>query len=158
MLNYPVLSFVPTAIVLWASAQYGAVLRKRSPLQEAERDDFGVIQAATLTLLALIIGFTFSMATTRYDLRKTYEEAEANAIGTEYVRVGLLPSADAARIQEQLKKYTGLRISFYRTRNWDELQQVNRDTAQLQSEMWSEVQTFRLPRARHRSWRLSWRG
>ena len=38
-------------------------------------------EAATLTLLGLIIGFSFSMATTRYDLRKTYEEAEANAIG-----------------------------------------------------------------------------
>ena len=37
------------------------------------------------------------MATGRYDLRKNYEEAETNAIGTEYVRAGLLPSADAAK-------------------------------------------------------------
>ena len=42
------------------------------------------MQAATLTLLGLIIGFSFSMAIGRYDLRRTYEEAEANAIGTEY--------------------------------------------------------------------------
>jgi len=50
------------------------------------------------------------MAVVRYDLRKTYEEAEANAIGTEYVRAGLLPAADAAQVQVQLRNYTDLRI------------------------------------------------
>ena len=54
------------------------------------------VLAATLTLLGLIIGFSFSMAISRYDQRKNYEEAEANAIGTEYVRADLLPAADAA--------------------------------------------------------------
>ena len=43
--------------------------------------------AASLTLPGLIIGFTFSMAIDRYDQRKNYEEAEANAIGTEYLRI-----------------------------------------------------------------------
>jgi hypothetical protein len=43
-----------------------------------------VVPAATLTLLGLIIGFSFSMAINRYDQRKNYEEAEVNAIGTEY--------------------------------------------------------------------------
>ena len=140
MLNFPVLLFVPTALILWLSAYYGTVLRQRRPLADPERDDFGIVQTATLTLLALLIGFTFSMATVRYDLRKTYEEAEANAIGTEYVRAGLLPPADAARVQAQLKKYTDLRIQFYRTRNRQELEQINADTAQLQNEMWSAVQ------------------
>jgi hypothetical protein len=45
---------------------------------------------ASLTLPALIIGFSFSMAVTRYEQRKNYEEAEANAIGTEFVRADLL--------------------------------------------------------------------
>ena len=38
------------------------------------------------------------MAVTRYDQRKTLEEAEANAVGTEYLRIGLLPAEDAARL------------------------------------------------------------
>jgi hypothetical protein len=38
-------------------------------------------------------GFTFSMAVGRYDRRNTYEETEANAIGTEYLRADLLLSA-----------------------------------------------------------------
>ena len=74
------------------------------PCKTSEREDFGVVQAATLTLLGLIIGFSFSMAIGRYDQRKNYEEAEANAIGTEYVRAGLLPAADATKVRAQLTK------------------------------------------------------
>jgi hypothetical protein len=75
------------------------VSHEASKLEEDIREDFGVIQTATLTLLGLIIGFTFSMAVGRYEQRKNYEEAEANAIGTEYVRADLLPGADAARVR-----------------------------------------------------------
>jgi len=140
MMNFPVLLFLPSVLVLWLAAQYGASLRRRRALKEEEREDFGVIQAATLTLLGLIIGFSFSMAIARYDLRKNYEEAEANAIGTEYVRAGLLPAADAATVRGQLTKYLDLRILFYRTRWQGDLRQINADTAQLQTEMWSAVE------------------
>jgi hypothetical protein len=61
------------------------------------REDFGIILAATLTLLGLIIGFSFSRAISRYDQRKNYEEAEANADGTEYVRADVLPATDASK-------------------------------------------------------------
>ncbi len=140
MLNFPILSFLPSVLVMWLAAQFGASVRRRRPLKDQEREDFGIVQTATLTLLGLLIGFSFSMATGRYDLRKNYEEAEANAIGTEYVRAGLLPAGDGAAVQAQLRKYTDLRISFYRTRNKRGLEQINADTAQLQTEMWSAVQ------------------
>ena len=140
MLHYPRIFFLFSLLVLWLSAQIGTWLRRRRPLKDGEREDFNIVEAATLTLLGLIIGFSFSMATTRYDLRKNYEEAEANAIGTEYVRAGLLPAADAAGVRAQLEKYLELRLLFYRTRNQRELQQINADTARLQTEMWSAVQ------------------
>ena len=140
MLNYPRVFFLFSLLVLWLAAQAGASLRRRRPLKDEERDDFSVVQAATLTLLGLIIGFSFSMAVSRYDLRKNYEEAEANAIGTEYVRTGLLPAADAAVVRAQLRKYLDLRIRFYRTRKQTELEQIDADTAQLQAEMWTSVQ------------------
>ena len=140
MLYYPRIFFLFSLLVLWLSAQVGTWLRRRRPLKDGEREDFNIVEAATLTLLGLIIGFSFSMATTRYDLRKNYEEAEANAIGTEYVRAGLLPAADAAGVRGQLEKYLQLRLLFYRTRNQRELQQINADTGRLQTEMWSAVQ------------------
>ena len=140
MLNYPSLIFLVSLLVLSFSAQIGASLRRRRPLKEDAHDDFGVVETATLTLVGLIIGFSFSMAIGRYDLRKNYEEAEANAIGTEYVRTGLMAAADAAGMRAQLRKYLDLRILFYQTHNERELRQINADTAQLQAEMWSAVQ------------------
>jgi len=140
MFDYPRIFFLVSFFLLWISAQTGAFWRRQRGLKEEERDDFGVVQAATLTLLGLIIGFSFSMATSRYDLRKTYEEAEANAIGTEYVRAGLVPGPNAAAVRTLLRKYLDLRISFYRTRDNHELQQINADTGQIQNEMWSAIQ------------------
>ncbi len=140
LLNFPAIFSVISLIVMWLAAQFGAYLRQRHPLKDDLREDFGLVETATLTLLGLIIGFSFSMSTTRYDLRKTYEEAEANAIGTEYVRAGLLPAGDAAVVRAQLRKYLELRIAFYRTRRGSELDQINADTAQLQTEMWSTVE------------------
>jgi hypothetical protein len=140
MLDYPRVFFVFSFLTLWIAAVAGSYLRKLRPLNNDERSDFDLVQTAILTLLALIIGFSFSMATTRYDLRKNYEEAEANAIGTEYVRAGLLPPDIAPRVRNQLRTYTDLRILYYRTRNQRDLEQINADTAQLQDKMWSEVQ------------------
>jgi hypothetical protein len=139
MLDHPRLFFLLSLAILWISAQVGASWRRQRAMKDEDREDFGVVQAATLTLLGLIIGFSFSMATSRYDLRKTYEEAEANAIGTEYVRAGLVPSANAAGIRALLRKYLDLRISFYNTRDQSELQRINVETTQLQEQMWSAV-------------------
>jgi len=140
MFDYPRIFFWVSLVVLWLSAQVGASLRRRRPLRDDEREDFGVVEAATLTLLGLIIGFSFSMAISRYDQRKNYEEAEANAIGTEYARAGLVPAANAAEVRPLLRKYLDLRILFYEARNEHELQRIDPDTAQLQAEMWSAVQ------------------
>jgi len=139
-MNYPLLVFFVSFIVLLLSARVGnSVLGRLRPLEENGREDFGVVQAATLTLLGLIIGFSFSMAVGRYDQRKNYEEAEANAIGTELVRANLLPPADAIKVRELLGKYLDLRISFYRERDEQRLREINAHTAQLQNELWSAV-------------------
>ena len=80
------------------------------------------------------------MAIGRYEQRKNYEEAEANAIGTEYVRADLLPGAAAARVRALLSNYLDQRVLFYKTRNAQQLRQINTTTAQLQNELWSAVQ------------------
>jgi hypothetical protein len=141
IVNFPLLVFTFSIIGLGLATSLGNFCRERlRPLEEGEREDFGVVQAAALTLLGLLIGFTFSMATGRYEQRKNYEEAEANAIGTEYVRADLLPAADAARIRELLKNYLDLRVKFYTVHDPQQVGQINIDTAQLQGELWSVVQ------------------
>jgi len=140
LMNLPRLVFVVSLILLWLSALIGATFAKRfRPLKEDEREDFGVVEAAILTLLGLLIGFTFSMAISRYDQRKNYEEEEANAIGTEYLRAELLPAADAAKVHDLLKKYLEQRILFYEVRDRAQLEQINATTTRLQTELWSSV-------------------
>ncbi len=140
LLDYPLLVFVLSFFTLCLSVWIGATFfGRRRKLEENARGDFSVILAATLTLLGLIIGFSFSMSINRYDLRKNYEAAEANAIGTEYIRVDLLPAADAARVRTLLGKYLDQRVLFYTTRDKQRLAQINADTAQLQTELWSAV-------------------
>jgi hypothetical protein len=141
ILDYPRFVFLLSFIAMWSSALLGVFIHKKlRPLEEEQRDDFAVVQAAILTLLSLLIGFTFSVAIGRYDQRKNYEEAEANAIGTEYVRADLLPAADAARLRELLRSYLDQRVLFYTTRDLQQLQQINTKTTQLQNDLWSTVQ------------------
>ena len=137
MLNHPILFALFLFVLLWISAQIGMRLHRRRPLKEDEFEYFSVVRTATLTLLGLIIGFSFSMAVGRYDQRKNYEEDEANAIGTEYLRAGLLRAPDTAAVRALLRRYLDLRISFYRARD---PQQINQLTAALQVEMWDAVQ------------------
>lgn len=138
MLNFPVAVLLCSLLVLWLSGRFGLYVHRRRPLKDEERDDYAVVQGATLALLSLLVGFSFSMATSRYDQRKNYEEEEANAIGTEYVRVDLIPAASAS-LKADLKKYTDLRIVYYQMTDRQKEQQIDAETAQLQNEMWSTV-------------------
>jgi hypothetical protein len=140
MMDYPAPLFAICLSILWLSAKVGARLRKRARLEEDDRADLDVILTAALTLLGLIIGFTFSMAITRYDLRKRCEADEANIIGTEFARAGLLPEADARRVRGLLNSYLQQRVSFYNTRGSRELQKINASTSQLQRALWLSVQ------------------
>lgn len=140
ILDSPVYVLLLSFLGLWFSALFGAFVRSHvRPLGEDVREDFAVIQAAILTLLSLLIGFTFSMAVNRYDQRKNYEEAEANAIGTEFVRVDLLPFPDAAKVQEMLRRYLDQRVLFYTTRDARQRLQIDSKTASLQNDLWSAV-------------------
>jgi len=142
VLRYPLAVFVLSFAVLFVATRIGMHVHALSKhLHEELREDFGVVLGATLTLLALIIGFSFSMAVARYDQRKTYEEAEANAIGTEYLRADLLPAADAAKVRPLLRSYLDRRIEFYLVRDTRDLDAINSRTAQLQNELWASVRS-----------------
>jgi hypothetical protein len=141
VLRFSYLVLIASFTVLWLSLQIGIFVRKRRRnLEQNEREDYGMIMSAILTLLGLIIGFSFSMAITRYDERKTLEEAEANAIGTEYVRADFLPAPDAAKVRALLRDYLDQRLLFYKTREDHELLQIEAATAQLEVRLWSAVQ------------------
>jgi hypothetical protein len=145
LMNFPLLVLVLSFLVLVLSGWTGDYFRRRRrALTDETRDDFSTVVGATLTLLGLIIGFSFSMATGRYDQRKNYEEEEANAIGTEYLRADLLPGEITAKVHALLRRYIDQRLLFYTTRDPLLLAKVNADTADLQNQLWSAVMQGRV--------------
>ncbi|HYX75232.1 MAG TPA: hypothetical protein VE819_11155 [Steroidobacteraceae bacterium] len=143
--DYPLLLFVVSLVVLWGCTQLGAALRRRQEAHgERAPEVFTIVLTASLTLLGLIVGFTFSMAVSRYDQRKDYEENEANAIGTEYVRAGLLPATDAAMSRMLLGSYLEQRILLYRAEGEERRVAIRQRTTQLQAQLWSAVQNTAL--------------
>jgi hypothetical protein len=139
LLDYPLVLFGLSCLTLWLATRLGAAIRKKRLMGEDVREDFSTILATTLTLSGLIIGFSFSMAINRYEQRKNYEEAEANAIGTEYVRADLLLPEDASQVRTLLRQYLDQRLAFYRVRNAEQLRQIEARTAQLQNDLWAAV-------------------
>ena len=116
LVDRPVLMLVVSFVGLLLAAMLGVVAHKAwERVKASDHNELAIVQSAALTLLGLIVGFSFAMAISRYDQRKGLEEAEANAIGTEYLRAG--PDARRARppARGSLKRYLDQRILFYVT-------------------------------------------
>lgn len=138
----PFLTLVLSLLTLWACAWFGAKVLGRFAAEGQEAgDDFRTVLAACLTLLGLIVGFSFSMAVSRYDQRQNAETAEADAIGTEYVRADLLPTSEAQTTRQLLRSYLAERIQFFGARDSDRFRQIDEDTTHLQQQMWLTVHT-----------------
>jgi hypothetical protein len=85
----------------------GRYLRKHS---DALREPFGVLQGALLGVVGLILAFGLSLAVGRYEDRRAAVVAEANAIGTTYLRAQLLAEPARTRSLALLREYTDLAI------------------------------------------------
>jgi hypothetical protein len=96
------------------------------------------IQAGTLGLLALILGFTFNMALQRFNNRSEAVIAEANSIGTTLLRTNLLPEPYDSLTYVQLQKYIVLRLQVSNTDYVmiTEQEELNKQTKKLQHEIW----------------------
>lgn len=136
--DMPFLLFIAALLAQWLAAIGGARVRVVLGDLREGREDYAVILAATLTLLGLVVGFSFSMAVNRYDLRKANEASEANAIGTQYLRADLLPvESDAARLRALLRDYVDVRIAYYRERDPAALRAIIARRRAIQAEMWA---------------------
>jgi hypothetical protein len=139
LLDYPRIVLVVSFLLFWGAALLGAYFRKHAqPLDPDTRDDFGTVRRH-LDSSRPSHRITFSMAVNRYDQRKNYEEAEANAIGTEFLRVELLPPNDAEKLQQMLKAYLKQRMLFYTTRDSQQHRDIDARTTALQNDLWSGV-------------------
>jgi hypothetical protein len=142
LIDSPFLMLVLSFLILWACAWVGAkILGRYAAGGEDAREDLRTVLAACLTLLGLIIGFSFSMAVSRYDLRQHAEAAEADAIGTEYIYADLLPPAEAEATRQLLRSYLTERIQFFDARDTEGFRQIDEQTTHMQQQLWSAVHT-----------------
>lgn len=84
-------------------------LRKRRPALETE-ESYGVILAAVLALLGLLLGFTMQTAMNGLVLEWQLTLSEINAVGTAYLRIDLLPEQDQPQIRELFRRYLAYRL------------------------------------------------
>src|SRR4026209_1625974 len=85
----------------------GRYLRHRS---EHLREPVNVLQAALLGLVGLILAFGLSLAVGRYEARRAAVVAEANAIGTTYLRAQLIAEPGRSESLDLLRRYTDLSL------------------------------------------------
>lgn len=96
------------------------------------------IQGGIIGILALILGFTFSMSVQRFDNRAASEIAEANAIGTAILRTNLLPAPLNAEAKQLIEAYIQVRLEVNDTdlTQKDIRKQYQLKTTALQEEIW----------------------
>lgn len=105
---------------------------------EAPKVQIGAIQASLLGVLALLLGFTFSLALQRHDSRSQAVVVEANAIGTAMLRAGLLHAPLDRLMLDKLREYVDLRIEAgaISLDNDAERSAALRKTIEIQDQLW----------------------
>ena len=113
-------------------------------------NNIGSLEGAVFALLGLMIAFTFSGALSRFDTRRAQAIDEANAIGTAYLRIDLVPASAQPPLREAFRGYVDARIATYRS--LPDIGAAKRQIARsqdLQNAIWAEaVSASRLPEAR----------
>jgi hypothetical protein len=87
--------------------------RRKVEEHPTAHDGIGTIEAAIFALLGLLLGFSFSGATARFDARRQLIIAEANAIGTAYLRLDELPAPDQPEMRQLFHEYVDARLDAY---------------------------------------------
>ena len=104
---------VGLGLVFWLASEVGFAAHRRFGRSGAgnEASDETQVLATALLLLALLLGFTFSMALARHDARRAEVIREANDIGTAWLRAGLVENPAGKALQDKLGVYATTRIA-----------------------------------------------
>jgi hypothetical protein len=138
----PFVLFV-AALIVASDAGYRLGRKARAKAGGAVKSEFGAVEGGILALLGLLLGFTMSMAVTRFEVRKQLVLDEANAIGTSYLRTRLLPAPQDTEIARLLREYVDLRLQYAAIRDDpDRLHAVREQTARLQDEFWNRAVSY----------------
>ena len=144
-----------TAIAAWSVLAFGLLLfvfqlgvhefgyqigRRHAARRAAQADSVGVVVGGMLGLLAFVLALTLSFANNSFGERRAGTLAEANAIGTAWLRAEAIGGPRGSEIARLLEQYTHLRIDFIQAENDPAmLDDMNRRTSALQTQIWGHV-------------------
>lgn len=130
------ITLLTVLLAIEAGFQIGLYLNRR---RGAEREaPLGAMTGAHLALLAFIMAFSFNMAASHYDARKTLVLEEANALGTAYLRAALVRKPEGQEIMRLLRDYTAVRASV--VRGEQAIAEIIEQSEVLHIDMWRILQ------------------
>ena len=140
--NYSFLTIilVGLAVILLAS-EIGRWLGART--EDRDSSNVSTLESAVFGLLALMLGFTFAMALSRFEARRDAVLNEANAIGTTALRARLLPEPERKEVLQLLKQYVKIRLEItQRPESRTELMTAISQSNALQESLWQQAATL----------------
>jgi hypothetical protein len=139
--------FVILAVVLLALSEFGwRIGLARSRAKPEKTKNGGSVPAAVLTLLGLLLGFTFAMAVSRHETRRDLVVQEANSIHTTARRAQLLPEPQAANVGRLFREYVALRIEAHRETQFSQrFASLRQGSADLHGRLWNEAVAAKQP-------------
>jgi hypothetical protein len=130
-------------VAVWIALELGyrLGLRRQANSDEPDKTHANALHGAVLGLLALLLGFTFAMAVSRYENRKTLMVDQANAIGTVAVRARLLPAPYADQAAPLVIAYVDSRIKYNRASNDEaEIVPIEAQANDIETQLWGIAQ------------------
>ena len=132
------LLFISMLVLLEVGRRIG--IRRLAIDAEGARAGLGAVDGAVFALLGLMIAFTFSGASSRLEVRRQLIVQEANAIGTAYLRLDLLPPGAQPALRENFRQYVDARLAMYSKLHDFEAAKAERMRATaLQNEIWTRA-------------------
>src|SRR5215471_331087 len=126
-----------------AASEIGYVWGAKARVDEKTQNVFPTVSAAILAVLGLLLGFTVSMAVGRYDARRLLVLEEANAIGTAYLRTQLLPEPERTELQDLIRHYLNVRLSYVEGGiDAERVRKARAESEQIQQQIWDRAAAF----------------
>jgi hypothetical protein len=138
---FPVILIAAILLLMEVGRRLGIWWRGRN--RESSSSGSGAVEGAVFGLMGLLIAFTFYGAETRFETRRSLIVEEANAIGTAYHHLDLLPASTQPKLREDFREYVHSRLAIYqKIPDWEAVDALKRELTQsaaLQREIWRDV-------------------
>lgn len=137
--EYPAIALVVALlagliVLILVAMEFGWRRGNRRVLRDPEGAEKGttMMDSAVFALLGLLLAFVFSGAASRFGDRRELINDEANAIGTAYLRISLLPADSQPELRNLYRQYVEVRLKFSAIT----LQGGVDDSSRVQNEIW----------------------